>query len=152
MRHRAAVASRPAPQKERRGGPPLALAGVAALVALAIAYLGDCLPGFGTGGAGSSPSSSTPAANEPAPEAAEPAGARVVITVQGDRCRLGAAEPVACPELCATLEPKAQAEAPPAKAERVVEIDASAGSHGAVEDLRACLTKAGFTAVHIRSE
>lgn len=124
------------------------LGGLAVLVALAAAYLSDCIPGLGTGGSVGVPSSETPATPaEPAKVEDAEAGeaGRLSIVVQGDRCRRGTAEPQPCDQLCAELD-RASA------GSTTVEIDASAGRHGAVEALRACLREAGFSDVRVRSE
>lgn len=128
---------------------PLGLLGVVALVALVAAYLSDCLPGLGSGGRLGTPSSDAPAdakaGSGKAP--AEPGGADdlVRITVQGDRCRRGGAEPQPCDQLCASLD-RTRAAA------LTVELDATEGRHGTVEELRTCLREAGFARVRISSE
>lgn len=123
-----------------------------ALVALIGAYLGDCLPGFGAGSSPGSPSSesATPPASAPPEDAAEPDPAKAAaktelgIVVTGERCDAGSGA-APCPEVCAGLD------AGRAAASTVV-IDATAGTHGAVEALRTCLTEAGFTDLRVRSE
>ena len=129
-----------------RGGPPLGLVGLAALIALVAAYLGDCIPGLGAGGSVGTPSSEAPAssASEGGDEADGSGKARRSIIVMGERCRAGRG-PVPCDEACAGLD-RTRA------AETSVEIDARRGSHGTVEDLRACLEEAGFTDIRVRSE
>lgn len=123
----------------------MALGGVAVIVALIGAYLSDCIPGLGAGGSLGVPAPETP--TEPAeptePERVE--GARLPITVEGDQCRQPGAPPRPCDQLCAALDRTRAASV-------TVDVDASAGRHGAVEALRACLREAGFTDVRVRSE
>jgi hypothetical protein len=119
--------------------------GVVVLIVLLAAYLSDCIPGLGSGGEVGTPAepAATPS-SQPAP-AGEAAGARVAITVQGDQCRHGQAPAAPCPEVCAAL-PRERA------ATVVVEVEATEGRHGTVEDLRQCLTQAGFAKVRVLSE
>lgn len=130
----------------KRGGPPLGLVGLAALVALVAAYLGDCIPGLGAGGSVGTPSSEAPTPSEPVVggEADGEARARRVIVVSGEQCRSDGGL-VPCDEVCAGLDRE--------QASRTsIEIDARGGTHGTVEALRACVKEAGFTEVHVRSE
>ncbi|MEX1369149.1 MAG: hypothetical protein AB1Z98_38835 [Nannocystaceae bacterium] len=137
-------------RKRRRGGPPLGLLGLAALVALVGAYLGDCIPGLGAGGSPSAPSSEavTPPSSTLPADDADPAEAetkaQLSIVVTGERCDAGSGA-APCPEVCAGLD------ASRAAASTVV-IDATAGTHGTVEALRTCLAEAGFTDLRVRSE
>jgi hypothetical protein len=132
-------------RNQRRGGLRARLMGLGVLVgliALAMAYFGNCIPGFGTGGS-SAPSSSTtqPAAKTPNGEATT-AGLRVVV--DGDRCRRGEDAPGPCDALCRALaaEPKTQR----------IEIDGTLGTHAAVDGLRKCLAEQGFRDVVVRAE
>lgn len=146
MRHRrATVAKRPS-DRSRRRGLPLGLLGVVVLVALVAAYLSDCIPGLGTGGRLGTPASSEAPADAKAGPA-EPGGADdlVRITVQGDQCRRGGTEAQPCDQLCASLDRTRAATI-------TVELDATEGRHGTVEQLRTCLREAGFARVRISSE
>lgn len=131
-------------RNERRGGGKILGLGVlAAVVALAIAYFGKCMPGFGVGGS-SAPSSSTsePANSEPAKPGA---GANAVqLVVDGERCKRAGARAEACDALCAALAA--------ADARGRVEIDGTLGTHAAVDGLRKCLGTAGFQDVVVRAE
>lgn len=147
MRHgRATVAERSSSSPNRRRGRPIVLVGVVVLIALLIAYLSDCIPGLGSGGQPGTPSSETPAApSSPpqAPVAGEAGGDRIDIVVQGEQCRRGQAAAVPCAELCASL---------PRTPIATIDIDATQGRHGTVEELRQCLKDAGFTHVRVHSE
>lgn len=122
------------------------LLGVALLIALAIAYLSDCIPGLGSGG-GDPGTPSTPAPTTPADPAAQGSAAadRIEITVQGDRCQLGQTPAAPCPDVCASLD-RARS------ATLEVAVEATAGRHGTVEELRQCLRDAGFTNVRVHAE
>lgn len=146
------VASRSS--SDRRRGPPLGLLGLAVLVALVAAYLSDCIPGLGTGGSLGTPSSEAPAEDAPTPPESTPGEpsqrgepdpkSRLSIAVVGERCRY--VDRVApCEEICASLDREGASE-------RMVEIDATRGSHGTVEALRTCLEQAGFSDLRVRSE
>lgn len=124
------------------------------LGALVAAYLSDCIPGLGSGGslgvpAASDPASATPASapeSEPAAvEIDEAGGRRITLVVEGDRCTRGTLPAAPCPEVCAGLD---QARA----SSIAIEIDASSGRHGTVEQLRTCLKDAGFVDIVVRSE
>ncbi|MCA9648481.1 MAG: hypothetical protein H6712_09795 [Myxococcales bacterium] len=131
----------------RRGGPPLGLLGLAALVALVAAYLGDCIPGLGAGSSVGTPSSETPRPADSEATPSDPAGAgkaELRIVVAGERCDAGAGL-APCTEVCAGLDASRAARSS-------IEIDAREGTHGAVEALRRCLEEAGFTTLHVRSE
>lgn len=126
----------------------MALIGLGLVVALAAAYLSDCIPGLGSGGSLGTPSSESPA--EPEPKKDEKAvgpsgGGSMAITVKGVQCTLGDADPAPCADVCAGLDRT--------NADSVsVVIDSTLGQHGAVEDLRTCLKDAGFTSVSVRAE
>ena len=141
-----AVASKD--QRSRGGGRGLGYGLLAVLVALLVAYLGRCLPGFGTGGA---PASGPPQAEDPAVEAApEPAVAEasdepLALTVRGDSCVQGTAAAVPCESACDALSDE------PDKSRPVV-VNAAHGTHAAVERLRTCLEGAGFSNVVVRTE
>lgn len=139
-----------APPRGRRGGPPLVLLGVALLIALAIAYLSDCIPGLGSGG-GDPGTPSTPAPTTPADPAAQGSAAadRIEITVQGDRCQLGQTPAAPCPDVCASL---GRSHDPAVASTLEVAVEATAGRHGTVEELRQCLRDAGFTNVRIHAD
>ncbi len=148
------VAKQPPASGRGRRGPPLGLLGLgAALVALVAAYLSDCIPGLGSGTSPGTPAVQTPADDQPPPDPSTApaasdasAGQRTVIVVQGEQCRRGDATPSACAEVCAGLGPHAAG-----KTVETVEIDATHGSHGAVESFRTCLSDAGYN-VSIRWE
>jgi hypothetical protein len=130
------------PRRSRRGS-VVGLAGLVILVALVLAYLGDCIPGLGSGRSVGTPSSPSTAPAEPSEAADQPA--RLMLTVEGDRCRHGRAPAASCPEVCAAL-PRDRA------ATIEVHVDAIAGRHGTVEELRQCLKQAGFAKIDIDSE
>jgi hypothetical protein len=116
---------------------------VAALVAIAIAYFGSCIPGFGMGGA--PPSTSAPAT--PAKDQGKDQGKAIdgiALTVEGERCRRGDAALGPCDALCTSLaaEPKTQK----------VTIAGTLGTHAAVDALRKCLAEQGFRDVVVRLE
>ena len=139
----------PVAKKRSSSRAPL-LAGLVAALALLVAHLLDCLPGFGTGGDPSTgvPTTAEPAPAEPAPqpepEQAEGAGP-VAIVVRGSQCELGEAPPSSCEEVCERLQAEGTTE-------QAVEIHATHGSHGVVETLERCLSEAGFSKVEVRSE
>jgi hypothetical protein len=119
---------------------------LAGLLALVIAYLGNCIPGFGVGG---SPLPSTPSAPEPAPRTeAEPAkadaAAGLKLTVDGDRCRRGDEAPVPCDRLCREIGG--------VNKNTKVEIDGTLGTHASVDALRKCLALQGFRQVVVHAE
>lgn len=135
-------------QPTRRGGRGLTLGLLAVLIALLVAYLGRCLPGFGVGG---SPSSGPPTSEE---RAAEPAAAPpdtkaddapIVIDVRGDACTRGTDPAIPCEALCEALVAQP-------KADRAVVVNAAQGTHASVERVRACLEQAGFSNVAVRTE
>jgi hypothetical protein len=134
-------------EKRSRGRVPVFAAVVAAL-ALFVAHLLDCLPGFGTGG---DPGSGEPVSAEPEPEAERPRDeaavpdARPTVVVRGAQCQLETAPPDACAAVCDRLKAEADAS-------QGVDVDATHGSHGAVEELVRCLSEAGFSNVDVRSE
>lgn len=134
----------------RGGGRGFTLAILAIGVAVLAAWLGDCLPGLGGGGGGApAPEGSSPPP-APAEQKAEPAEndepqGTIEIAVQGEECRRGDEAPVQCPALCDALPTEG------VKERRVV-VDATLGTHAAVEALRACLRDAGFTQVVVRTE
>lgn len=129
--------------------PPVALLGVAVLVALVIAYLSDCIPGLGAGGdpgVPSSPATPAPATPpSPSPSSADAMPARIALTVQGDSCRQGSQPAASCTEVCAALDRTHAAEVE-------VEVEATEGRHGTVEQLRECLQQAGFTKVRVHAD
>lgn len=134
------------PPRPRRRGSVVGLAVLVVLVALVLAYLSDCIPGFGSGHSVGTPSSPSVAPAEPSdPSEATDQPARLMITVQGDRCRHGRAPAASCPDVCAAL-PRDHA------ATIEVHVDAVEGRHGTVEDLRKCLKQAGFAKIDIDSE
>lgn len=123
------------------------MVGLAAIVAIAAAYLGNCMPGMGSGGSeGSATEESTkPAEPKAAAEADKSAAAgTTAVTVVGERCSVGDQDPAGCAAVCEKL-----GKAPD---KGTVEIDAAKGTHGAVESLRTCLTQAGFSNVVVRSQ
>ncbi|MEM9459575.1 MAG: hypothetical protein AAGF11_35690 [Myxococcota bacterium] len=149
------VASRSSPNDGRgRGKIPVGVIGVAALVGLVVAYLSDCIPGLGAGSSlgvpqpdvAAEPAKTSPSDPSPAPAAGP---ARLSIEVQGERCRQGEAEPAPCPQVCRALDQDHRGRGPSSV---VVDVDATQGSHGAVETLRACLKEAGFSQVRVHSE
>lgn len=137
-------------ERAGRGGRTIGLGLLAVLAALLIAYLGRCLPGFGTGGGApsSGPTSpETPArdANERPETPADPADATIVFTVKGDACASGDAAAVPCETLCGALPGEHDTASP-------VVVNAAHGTHAAVERLRECLGQAGFSRVVVRTE
>jgi hypothetical protein len=131
-------------RNERRGGGKILGLGVlAGLVALAMAYFGKCIPGFGVGGS-SAPSSSTsePAKSEPAKAGA--GASAVKLVVDGERCQRDGEQAQACDALCAALAA--------GDARGRIEIDGTLGTHAAVDGLRKCLVDAGFQDVVVRAE
>lgn len=139
------MAQRPS-HRERRRGLPLGLLGAAVLIALLAAYLSDCIPGLGSGGDLGTPSSSE-TKSAPTKSPAEPgvAADRIAITVQGDQCRRGDAEPEPCDRVCASLDRTRAATV-------AIDLEATEGRHGTVEELRTCLREAGFARVRIIHE
>jgi hypothetical protein len=135
--------------KQRTGGSGrmIGLGLLAALVALLVAYLGRCLPGFGTGGAPSSGPTSpdTPSAEEDPKRPGDTIAATIAFTVRGDTCAVGDEEAVACQTLCASLPGEHDTARP-------VVVNAAHGTHSAVESLRKCLAQAGFSNVVLRTE
>lgn len=132
-------------RNERRGGMRARLLGLGvlvAIVALAMAWFGNCIPGFGTGGS-SSPTTTKPATKE-TPAAGEATTAGLRVAVDGDRCRRGSEPFEPCAALCRALaaEPKTQR----------IEIDGTLGTHAAVDGLRKCLAEQGFRDVVVRTE
>jgi hypothetical protein len=119
---------------------------VAAVILLA-AHRSDCWPGLGTGGGGTPADADreAPAAPASAPDVEAPAAGEVSIVVVGDQCHVagGASQP--CLQTCREL-----AEA--SDLARRIDVDATQGSHGTVEQLSTCLTEAGLTAVEVRSQ
>jgi hypothetical protein len=130
--------------RRRRRGLPLGLLGAAVLIALLGAYLSDCIPGLGSGGGLGTPE---PPASAPSKSPAEPGAAadRIAITVQGDQCRRGDAELEPCARVCASLDRTRAATV-------AIDLEATEGRHGTVEELRTCLREAGFARVRIISE
>ena len=133
-----------ASRDERRksgGGRILGVGLLAGIVALVIAYLRGCIPGLGVDGS-STPETSAPAKSDPAP--AKPAAVALELVVDGERCRRGDAEPLPCDQFCRSLgtEPKT----------RKIQVDATLGSHAAVDSLRKCLAAQGFRDVTVRTE
>jgi hypothetical protein len=135
--------------KKKSGGRVPLFAALVAALGLLVAHLLDCLPGFGTGG---DPATGVPAEpeheDEPDPELVgkvdEEPEARAAVVVRGAECQLGG-EPTPCDAVCERL----QADSDPS---RGIDVDATHGSHGAVEALVRCLTEAGFANVEVRSE
>jgi hypothetical protein len=128
---------------------PTLLLGLLVAAGLVGAYLSDCIPGFGGGGPGeATPADESPDPATPEPEAkadgktedgkAEPSTLK--ITVEGERCSTPEGV-VECASLCERTG-----------AATHVDLDATLGSHGAVETLRKCLETAGYDDVRVRSE
>jgi hypothetical protein len=124
---------------------PLGLLGAAVLIALLGAYLSDCIPGFGSGGKLGTPSETPASAPSKSPTEPSAAADRIAITVQGDQCRRGDAEPEPCARVCASLDRTHAATV-------AIDLEATEGRHGTVEELRTCLREAGFARVRIISE
>lgn len=132
--------------RRRRGGGGrlLGVGLLAGIVALLIAYFGNCVPGFGPGG------SLVPGTPEPAPSrtdapAKAPVGSGAVqVKIDGEQCRRGGDPAVPCPELCKTLAA--------GKTDGKVEVDGTLGTHATVDAFRRCLTDAGFRDVVVRAE
>jgi hypothetical protein len=105
------------------------------------------------GGAGNTAARSSSQAPEVAPakvpvEAPKSGESGLVIKVTGDRCTVADKDPGACAELC---EQVAAGTAGISRDGRV-RVDATFGSHGAVEALRACLIAAGHSDVSVQAE
>jgi hypothetical protein len=116
------------------------LAVVAALVALVAGYLGDCFAGLGFAPApGGQVDEARDKVQEKVKQTAE-AIARPVVVVQGERCRLGDTPLRECEAVCGEQASGAE-----------VEIDATQGTHRAVEALRECLKGRGVK-VKVHSE
>jgi hypothetical protein len=134
-------------QRTGGGGRTLGFGLLAVLVALLVAYLGRCLPGFGTGGAPSSGPTNpdTPTAEDEPKRPADTVAATISFTVRGDTCAVGDEEAVACETLCASLPGEHDTARP-------VVVNAAHGTHSAVERLRECLEQAGFSNVALRTD
>jgi hypothetical protein len=133
-------------RKQPRGGGRSRLMGLGVLVglvALAMAYFGNCIPGFGVGGS-TTPSSSREPATKADAAKAESAASGLRVVVDGDRCRRASGSPEPCDELCRAL-------AAEAKTQRI-EIEGTLGTHAAVDGLRKCLAEQGFRDVVVRAE
>ncbi len=134
--------------KQQRGGGGGKIAGAGLLVGLlglAAAYFGQCVPGFGVGG-GEEPAASAPtppSKAEPNGEAGDAADA-LALTVDGERCRQGDGTLQSCADVCAAIanEPKT----------RKVLVEATRGTHAAVDGLRKCIADQGFVDVVVRVE
>lgn len=134
-------------QRSGGGGRTIGFGLLAVLVALLVAYLGRCLPGFGTGGAPSTGPATpdTPATDTRAKQPADTDASTIAFTVRGDTCAVGDQEAVACDTLCASLPGEYDTARP-------VVVNAAHGTHSAVERLRECLGAAGFSNVALRTE
>jgi hypothetical protein len=119
----------------------LGLGLLAAIVALAILYFGNCVPGFGAGG---SPSPATDAPAAPKPVAAPAAADTIPLSVDGERCRRASDALQPCAELCAALAGETKT--------RKILVDGTLGTHAAVDGLRRCLGEQGFRDVVVRAE
>lgn len=113
------------------------MVGIVAAVAALLAWLGRFGLGFGVG-PGETPTVPAPAPPQPRPEAREV----TVVTVEGEVCRVGEALPQPCPAVCERLGETVQD----------VEIRAALGTHRAVEELQACLLRAGVARIQVTSE
>lgn len=111
---------------------------LAAAVAIAMVFLGKCMPGLGLGGgAASTPAPAAPAASKP-----ESAGATATrIVVDGERCAVDGGPPGPCEAACRSVAAGAR-----------VELDGTLGTHATVDGLRKCLTEAGVRDVLVRAE
>jgi hypothetical protein len=141
----ATVADRPPQRTQRRGGLPLGILGALVLLTLLTAYLSDCIPGLGPSGEHGPPVPVTVPPEGSAPMSNEVAGERITLVVQGDQCRRGSAEPQSCAELCAALDRTTAATVE-------IVIEATAGRHGTVEELRRCIQEAGFARIRVLAE
>jgi hypothetical protein len=136
------VAQRNEQEKKGSGLVILGLGGAA--VAVLVAYLADCVPGFGLRGSGDAAEGSAKQ-DPPQPKPPEPEGnkaAGVAYVVEGDRCRRDAGTSEDCEATCRALEPAAS---PPPH----VTIDVTFGTHRSVERLRRCLREAGYINVKL---
>lgn len=107
--------------------------GVLAVLVLAVAVLVARLPGCTMMGFGTSPPSVAPersAPESPVPE--KPKAEMHTVVVEGLRCRLDGAELSECEDVCKIIE----------KSSGPATLDAVAGSHKVVEELRRCLEEA----------
>ena len=110
------------------------IGGVLAVLALAVAVVVARLPGctmmgFGTWSLPEDPELSSPELSVPE----EPKAEMRRVVVKGLRCRLDGAEPSECEDVCKVIE----------KSSGSATLDADAGSHKVVEELRRCLEEAG---------
>ncbi|MBL8947088.1 MAG: hypothetical protein JNK45_28200 [Myxococcales bacterium] len=124
------------------GGRMFGLGLLAAIVALAILYFGNCVPGFGAGGT-SSPATDAPAAPKSVAAPVE-ATDTIPLSVDGERCRRDSDALQPCAELCAALAGEAKT--------RKILVDGTLGTHAAVDGLRRCLGEQGFRDVVVRAE
>ena len=113
--------------------------GVLAVLALAVAVLVARLLGFTMMGFDTSPPSATPKLSAPEfsssepPVHEEPKAEMHTVVVEGLLCRLDGAELSECEDVCKIIE----------KSSGPATLDAVAGSHKVVEELRRCLEEAG---------
>ena len=113
--------------------------GVLVVLALAVAVLVARLPGCTMMGFGTSPPSASPELSAPesssseSPVPEEPKAERHTVVVEGLRCRLDGAELSECEDVCKIIE----------KSSGLATLNAVAGSHEVVEELRRCLEEAG---------
>lgn len=112
---------------------------LAGAVAVAAGYLNNCFTGLGLGpGQGAGPPAA--AQEAPKPDAKVEAPARVRVVVQGEQCRLdGDTAAQGCEALCQAVTASA------------AEVEATAGTQGAVDGLKSCLQGRGIK-VQVLSE
>ena len=107
---------------------------VLAVLALAVAVLVARLPGYPMMGFGTSPPSTAPESSSSQPPVPkEPTAETHTVVVEGLRCRLDGAEFSECEDVCKIIR----------KSSGPATLDAVAGSHKVVEELRRCLEEAG---------
>jgi len=116
---------------------------LAGAIAVAAGYLNNCFTGLGLGpgqGAGQ-PQAAVDAAKDIAKDITKAeAPAKVRVVVQGEQCRMdGDTAARGCEELCKTITASA------------AEVEATAGTQGAVDGLKSCLQGRGIK-VQVLSE
>jgi hypothetical protein len=142
MRGRSSSRVRDRNKPRGRGGKLFGLAVPAVLVGLLAAYFANCIPGFGV--PGQAPTTAQPQQSSAANDTKTAPADALELTVDGDRCRRGSEPAIACTELCTALgtEPNT----------RKILVQATLGTHAAVDALRKCLDGHGFRDVVVRTE
>ncbi len=116
---------------------------LAGAIAVAAGYVNNCFTGLGLGpgqGAGLVEATKDVAKDVAKPEAKADKPDRVRVVVQGEQCRMdGDTTAHGCEDLCKQITASA------------VDIEATAGTQGAVDSLKTCLQGRGIK-VQVRSE